>query len=192
MHPRTLLFLSLFFFLFNSSHPPQVSSENIIFDFPSFTLRNPTLLGDAYLRNGLIGLTRDLPVPSSSSGTAIYNYPIPFFDPNSNSTVSFSTRFSFSITSLNPTSFGNGLCFFLSPENRNLGSQGRHLRLVNSSQLTKNKFVAVEFDTRLDSQFNDPNDNHVGLDIESLVSIMTADPKSIDIDLKREFNHCLN
>ncbi|GMP52144.1 hypothetical protein CsSME_00018082 [Camellia sinensis var. sinensis] len=184
MHPRTLLVLSLLFFLFNSSHPPQVSSENIIFDFPSFTLRNPTLLGDAYLRNGLIGLTRDLPVPSSSSGTAIYNYPIPFFDPNSNSTVSFSTRFSFSISSLNPTSFGDGLCFFLSPENRNLGSQGRHLRLVNSSQLTKNKFVAVEFDTRLDSQFNDPNDNHVGLDIESLVSIKTADPKSIDIDLK--------
>ncbi|GMP52195.1 hypothetical protein CsSME_00018107 [Camellia sinensis var. sinensis] len=184
MHPRTLLVLSLLFFLFNSSHPPQVSSENIILDFPSFTLRNPTLLGDAYLRNGLIGLTRDLPVQSSSSGTAIYSYPIPFFDPNSNSTVSFSTRFSFSITSLNPTSFGNGLCFFLSPENRNLGSQGRHLRLVNSSQLTKNKFVAVEFDTRLDSQFNDPNDNHVGLDIESLVSIMTADPKSIDIDLK--------
>ncbi|THF99735.1 hypothetical protein TEA_001137 [Camellia sinensis var. sinensis] len=184
MHPRTLLVLSLLFFLFNSSHPPQVSSENIILDFPSFTLRNPTLLGDAYLQNGLIGLTRDLPVPSSSSGTAIYSYPIPFFDPNSNSTVSFSTRFSFSITSLNPTSFGNGLCFFLSPENRNLGSQGRRLRLVNSSQLTKNKFVAVEFDTRLDSQFNDPNDNHVGLDIESLVSIMTADPKSIDIDLK--------
>ncbi|CAL5390267.1 unnamed protein product [Camellia sinensis] len=184
MHPRTLLVLSLLFFLFNSSHPPQVSSENIIFDFPSFTLRNPTLLGDAYLRNGLIGLTRDLPVPSSSSGTAIYNYPIPFFDPNSNSTVSFSTRFSFSISSLNPTSFGDGLCFFLSPENRNLGSQGRHLRLVNSSQLTKNKFVAVEFDTRLDSQFNDPNDNHVGLDIESLVSIKTSDPKSIDIDLK--------
>ncbi|CAL5335555.1 unnamed protein product [Camellia sinensis] len=181
---ETLLVLSLLFFLFNSSHPPQVSSENIILDFPSFTLRNPTLLGDAYLQNGLIGLTRDLPVPSSSSGTAIYSYPIPFFDPNSNSTVSFSTRFSFSITSLNPTSFGNGLCFFLSPENRNLGSQGRRLRLVNSSQLTKNKFVAVEFDTRLDSQFNDPNDNHVGLDIESLVSIMTADPKSIDIDPK--------
>ncbi|KAL7249103.1 hypothetical protein ACSBR1_011297 [Camellia fascicularis] len=92
--------------------------------------------------------------------------------------------FSLKVKNLNPTSFGNGLCFFLSPENRNLGSQGRHLRLVNSSQLTKNKFVAVEFDTRLDSQFNDPNDNHVGLDIESLVSIKTADPKSIDIDLK--------
>ncbi|KAL7217748.1 hypothetical protein ACSBR2_011061 [Camellia fascicularis] len=171
MHPRTLLVLSLLFFLFNSSHPPQVSSENIIFDFPSFTLRNPTLLGDAYLRNGLIGLTRDLPVPSSSSGTAIYNYPIHSSIPTP-------------IPHLNPTSFGDGLCFFLSPENRNLGNQGRHLRLVNSSQLTKNKFVAVEFDTRLDSQFNDPNDNHVGLDIESLVSIKTADPKSIDIDLK--------
>uniref|UniRef100_A0A5B7BZ38 non-specific serine/threonine protein kinase n=1 Tax=Davidia involucrata TaxID=16924 RepID=A0A5B7BZ38_DAVIN len=184
MRPRKLLVFSLFFILFEFSYPPLVSAENVSFDLPSLTLRNLTLLGDSYLRNGVIGLTRELSVPSSSSGTVIYNYPIAFFDPESNTTASFSTRFSFSINNINPTSFGDGLTFFLSPDNQTLGSPGGYLGLVNSSQLTKNKFVAIEFDTRLDLHFNDPNDNHVGLDIDSLVSIKTADPLLQEIDLK--------
>lgn len=53
--------------------------------------------------------------------------------------------------------------------------------LVNSSRITKNKFVAIEFDTKKDAHFDDPNDNHVGLDIKNLVSMETANP---DLDLK--------
>uniref|UniRef100_A0A7N0VKR5 non-specific serine/threonine protein kinase n=1 Tax=Kalanchoe fedtschenkoi TaxID=63787 RepID=A0A7N0VKR5_KALFE len=46
-------------------------------------------------------------------------------------------------------------------------------------------FVAVEFDTRLDAALGDPNDNHVGLDVDTLVSLKTSDPLiSQDIDLK--------
>lgn len=123
-------------------------------------------------------------MPSSSSGTVIYNDPIQFSGEESNFTASFSTRFSFSINNVNPASIGDGLAFFLSPDNRTLGSPGGYLGLVNSSQFTKNKFVAVEFDTRLDLNFNDPSDNHVGLDIDSLNSIKTADPTSIEITLK--------
>ncbi|CAI0471523.1 unnamed protein product, partial [Linum tenue] len=52
------------------------------------------------------------------------------------------------------------------------------------SQLTKNKFVVVEFDTRVDFHFSDPNENHIGFDIDSLISIKTADPLSQGIDLK--------
>lgn len=44
--------------------------------------------------------------------------------------------------------------------------------------------MAVEFDTFLDLHFNDPNDNHVGLDIDSLNSIKTAKVDSTGIDLK--------
>lgn len=185
MDSRKLLVFLLFTF-FNFSDPPLVvSAQNVDFDFSSFTLRNFTLLGDSYLRNGVIGLTRNLGVPSSSSGTVICNAPIAFFDSESNTTASFSTRFSFSITNVNPSSYGDGLAFFLSPENETLGSPGGYLGLVNSSQLTKNRFVAVEFDTRLDPHFNDPNDNHVGLDIDSLNSMKTADPVlDENIDLK--------
>ncbi|KAJ6314481.1 hypothetical protein OIU78_018040 [Salix suchowensis] len=162
----------------------MASSRNVSLDFPSFNLRNLTLLGDSYLRNGVIGLTRDVTVPSSSSGTAIYSNPIPFFDQESNTTASFSTRFSFSIHGVNENSYGDGLSFFISRDNQTLGSPGGYLGLVNSSQLTKNKFVAIEFDTRLDAHFNDPNDHHIGLDIDSLNSIKTADPILQNIDLK--------
>lgn len=186
MAPRKLLvFLAFLVVPFSTfSYPCLASADEVSFDFLSFTLRNFTLLGDSYLRNGVVGLTRDLGVPSSSAGTIIYNEPITFFDSESNITASFSTSFSFSIPNLNPASFGDGLAFFLSPDNQTLGSPGGYLGLVNSSQLTKNKFVAIEFDTRLDPHFSDPSENHVGLDIESLNSIKAVDALLQGIDLK--------
>ncbi|KAJ9153946.1 hypothetical protein P3X46_027332 [Hevea brasiliensis] len=184
MPPRKLLVFFFLFVLFNFIDPFLVLANNVSFDFSSLTLRNLTLLGDSYLRNGVVGLTRDVTVPSSSSGTVIYNIPVSFFDAESNITASFSTRFTFSIDNVNPSSFGDGFTFFLSQDNQTLGSPGGFLGLVNSSQLTKNKFVAIEFDTRLDAHFNDPNENHVGLDIDSLDSIKSANPSSQNIDLK--------
>ncbi|GAB2284776.1 hypothetical protein Dimus_019229 [Dionaea muscipula] len=159
-------------------------AKDVNFDFFSLNLRDLTLLGDSYLRDGVVGLTRDVPVPASSSGTMIYNCPIEFFDPEANITASFSTRFSFSVHDVAPSSYGDGLTFFISPDNETLGSPGGYLGLVNSTHLTKNRFVAVEFDTRLDPHFNDPDDNHVGLDVDSLVSIKTADLISEGIFLK--------
>ncbi|XP_021288078.1 probable L-type lectin-domain containing receptor kinase S.7 [Herrania umbratica] len=181
MLPRNLL---VFLLLFSFKFPSLASAENATFDFQSFTVRNLTLLGDSHLKNGVVGLTRELGVPSSSSGSLIYNNPIHFFDQESNTTASFTTKFSFSINNVNPSSFGDGLTFFLSPDNQTLGSPGGYLGLVNSSQSTKNKFLAIEFDTKLDTQFNDPNQNHVGLDINKLNSIKTADAMLQDIDLK--------
>ncbi|KAK1440261.1 hypothetical protein QVD17_06086 [Tagetes erecta] len=181
-----VFFLILSFNLtLQTSMASSSSSERVTFHFSSLSLQNLTLLGDSYLRNGVVGLTRETGVPSSSSGTFIYNTPITFLDRTSNSTASFATRFTFSVNNANQlSSSGDGITFFLSPENQTLGSPGGYLGLVNSSQLTKNKFIAIEFDTRLDLHFNDPNDNHVGLDVNSLNSIKTADCSSIGVDLK--------
>lgn len=55
---------------------------------------------------------------------------------------------------------------------------------MNSTQFTKNKFIVVEFDTKLDPHFADPDDSHVGLDIESLISIKTVNPMPADINFK--------
>ncbi|KAD3067320.1 hypothetical protein E3N88_35200 [Mikania micrantha] len=163
----------------------MASSEGTTFHFSSLSLQNLTLLGDSYLRNGVVGLTRETGVPSSSSGTVIYNSPVTFLDRTTNSTASFSTKFSFTVKNLNPlSSYGDGISFFLSPDDQTLGSPGGYLGLVNSSQLTRNKFIAIEFDTRLDLHFDDPNDNHVGLDVNSLNSIKTGDCNSIGIDMK--------
>ncbi|PIN08110.1 Serine/threonine protein kinase [Handroanthus impetiginosus] len=186
MNPRKrLVFSILLIIVCNlSCSASMASTGNVNLEFPFFNLRNLTLLGDSYLRNGVIGLTRDLEVPSSSSGSVIYNYPIAFFDSTTNITASFSTRFTFSVDNINPTSFGDGLTFFLSPNNQTLGSPGGFLGLVNSSQLTKNRFIAIEFDTKLDLHFDDPDENHVGLDIDSLISIKAANPMMQGINLK--------
>ncbi|KAL2944988.1 putative L-type lectin-domain containing receptor kinase S.7, partial [Bienertia sinuspersici] len=175
------LFIPFIFHLITMS----ISATSISFHFSSFNPRNFTLLGDSYLKNGVVGLTRDVTVPTTSSGSIIYNNPIQFFDSEANITASFSTNFCFSISNVNPTSSsGDGLSFFLSPDNRTLGSPGGYLGLVNSSDLTKNRFIAVEFDTKFDTYFNDPNDNHVGLDVNSLISIQTTNLLSKEIDLK--------
>ncbi|CAN8301796.1 unnamed protein product [Cochlearia groenlandica] len=173
------------FFAFTSismaAIPISVSSDNVDFTFKSFTIRNLTFLGDSHLRNGVVGLTRELGVPDTSSGTVIYNTPIRFYDPESNTTASFSTRFSFSVQNVNPDSSGDGISFFLSHDNDTLGSPGGYLGLVNSSRPMKNRFVAIEFDTKPDPYFNDPTGNHVGLDLDSLNSIATSDPSPIDL-----------
>ncbi|KAJ0733854.1 putative protein kinase RLK-Pelle-L-LEC family [Helianthus annuus] len=187
MNSRNHLAFLLVFFTTIIFHPytTSSSSSSTTFHFPTLSLQNLSLLGDSYLRNGVVGLTRDTGVPSSSSGTVIFTSPVTFLNPTTNSTASFSTKFSFSIQNPNGiSSSGDGISFFLSPNNHSLGSPGGFLGLVNSTQLTKNKFIAIEFDTRLDTHFNDPNDNHVGLDINSLNSIKTADCSLIGIDLK--------
>ncbi|KAK6915503.1 Protein kinase domain [Dillenia turbinata] len=48
-------------------HSRKLLAHNISFAFQSFTLRNLTLLRDAYLRNGIIGLTRYLAVSNSEN-----------------------------------------------------------------------------------------------------------------------------
>ncbi|XP_021842672.1 probable L-type lectin-domain containing receptor kinase S.7 [Spinacia oleracea] len=182
---RTLIFRLGFAIIIFLLVPIPTSASTSSFHFSSFNARNFTLLGDSYLKNGVVGLTRDVTVPTTSSGSIIYNTPIQFFDSDANITASFSAKFSFSISNINPTSSsGDGLTFFLSPDNQSLGSPGGYLGLVNSSELTKNRFIAFEFDTKLDPHFNDPNDNHVGLDVNSLISIQTANLLLKGIDLK--------
>ncbi|GMH05824.1 hypothetical protein Nepgr_007664 [Nepenthes gracilis] len=186
--PRSSRKLLVFFLFFSSTvfffNLNLASAKNVYLNFSTFSLRNFTLLGNSYLKNGVVGLTRDLPVPTTSSGTAIFNRPIEFYDPESNITASFSTRFSFSITNVDPSASGDGLSFFISSDNQTLGSPGAYLGLVNPTHLTESRFVAIEFDTRLDPNFNDPNDNHVGLDVDSLISIQTADLTTEGIELK--------
>ncbi|CAI9775590.1 unnamed protein product [Fraxinus pennsylvanica] len=65
-----------------------------------------------------------------------------------------------------------------------LGNAGGYLGLVNSSQLTKNKFIAIEFSKQQDLLFYDPNDNQVGLDINSIISIKTANMMLQSVNLK--------
>ncbi|KAJ6362241.1 hypothetical protein OIU78_002616 [Salix suchowensis] len=156
------------------------------FDFGTLTLSGLKLLGDAHLDNGCVRLTRDLAVPNSGAGKVLYSKPIRFRQPSAHSIASFSTFFSFSVTNLNPSSIGGGLAFVISPDSDNLGAAGGFLGLLNIDEgpQAASTFVAVEFDTLMDVEFKDINGNHVGLDLNSMVSSQIGDLGAINIDLK--------
>lgn len=47
----------------------------------------------------------------------------------------------------------------------------------------ENKFLGIEFDTAMDDNVGDLNGNHVGIDVDSLVSVSTSNVSSIDLVL---------
>ncbi|KAL3839641.1 hypothetical protein ACJIZ3_024232 [Penstemon smallii] len=153
------------------------------FDFGTLTLSSLKLLGDAHLSNGSVKLTRDLGVPDSGAGKVLYSKPIKFRQPGVLSPASFSTFFSFSIANLNPSSIGGGLAFVISPDDEFVGDGGAWLGITDAKG-TQNGVVAVEFDTLMDVEFKDINSNHVGLDLDSLVSTRVVDLDTIGVDLK--------
>ncbi|CAA7034065.1 unnamed protein product [Microthlaspi erraticum] len=153
------------------------------FDLGTLTLSSLKLLGDAHLNNNTIKLTRELSVPTSTAGKALYGKPVKFRHPETQSPASFSTYFSFSVTNLNPTSIGGGFAFVIAPDGEYIGSAGGFLGLTGESG-SGSGFVAVEFDTLMDVQFKDVNGNHVGLDLNAVVSAAVSDLGNVDIDLK--------
>ncbi|TKW11163.1 hypothetical protein SEVIR_6G216000v4 [Setaria viridis] len=92
--------------------------------------------------------------------------------------VSFNTTFSINVFQFTGQRPGEGLTFVIAPSRDDPppGSHGGYLGLTNAT-LQKagpaaNRFVAVELDTF--KQVHDPDDNHVGLDVGSVVSSKTA------------------
>ncbi|KAL8484099.1 hypothetical protein ACS0TY_026698 [Phlomoides rotata] len=161
----------------------NVFAAAISFDFGTLTLSSMKLLGDAHLSNGSVRLTRDLGVPYSGSGRVLYSKPVGLRRPGNPSMASFSTFFSFSITNLNPSSIGGGLAFVISPNDDYVGDAGGFLGLMDGKG-AKNGVVAVEFDTLMDVEFKDINGNHVGLDLNSMVSNQVSDLDLSGVDLK--------
>lgn len=159
-----------------------ISGATTEFDFGTLTLSSLKLLGDAHLNNGSVRLTRDLAVPNSGSGRVLYSKPVRFRQPETHLTASFSTFFSFSVMNLNPSSIGGGLAFILSPDDEMVGDSGGYIGLLNEKG-DQNGVVAVEFDTLMDVEFKDINGNHVGLDLNSMISSQVADLEDI-VELK--------
>ncbi|KAG6479131.1 L-type lectin-domain containing receptor kinase SIT2-like [Zingiber officinale] len=85
---------------------------------------------------------------------------------------SFSTTFVFAITPLITNVSGHGLSFLLAPSTdfaKALSSQ--HLGLFPDDGDSTDHIVAVELDTVKNSEFGDINDNHIGVDVNSLRSV---------------------
>ncbi|KAG5566952.1 hypothetical protein RHGRI_002491 [Rhododendron griersonianum] len=126
--------------------------------------------------NGLLQLTN---FSKHQIGRAFYQHPIGFDTSSSTlpQALSFSTHFVFAIAPVVTNLSCCGMTFAISPSmnfTQAVGSQ--YFGLLNSSNngLPSNHLLAIELDTLANLEFNDTNDNHVGIDINSLVSNVSA------------------
>lgn len=125
-------------------------------------------------------------------GHAFYTPPIQFKNTSNGKAYSFSTCFAIAIVPEYPKLGGHGLAFAISSSNDlKTALPSQYLGLLNSSDLgnVTNHLFAVEFDTVQDFEFGDINDNHVGIDINSLVSNQSANATYLADDMsKRNLN----
>ncbi|KAL5703485.1 non-specific serine/threonine protein kinase [Ranunculus cassubicifolius] len=148
---------------------------------------NFTLYGEANFLKDAISLTqeRNLLQPSNGVvGRALYRHPIRFLDLSTNSTASFSSRFSFSITTTPLAPSGDGLTFLITSNVVSISNSSGYLGLPDDTIDTQGSFVAVEFDTNFDPYLGDINDNHVGIDLGTVVSFVSVGLDSLGINLK--------
>ncbi|KAF8402956.1 hypothetical protein HHK36_011049 [Tetracentron sinense] len=166
------LFVLLLLVSFAASDGPE-------FIFNGFHGANLSLDGAAEITpNGLLRLTN---TSQQQKGHAFYPISLPFKTSskgNSNTTtLSFSTVFVFAIFSKYPELSFHGLAFTISPLKAFPGAaSAQYLGLFNdiTNGKSSNHVVAIELDTFLNSEFDDINNNHVGIDINSLRSNLSA------------------
>ncbi|XVE72142.1 hypothetical protein DITRI_Ditri11bG0015100 [Diplodiscus trichospermus] len=124
--------------------------------------------------NGLFKLTNS---SVTERGQIFYKNPIQFKNSTNGSVFSFSTTFIFAIVPEFPNLGGHGLAFVISPSNEISGASAfQYLGLFNSTNNgdSSNHIVAVEVDTIESIEMDDIDNNHIGIDINSLKSVLSA------------------
>ncbi|KAI8015278.1 L-type lectin-domain containing receptor kinase I.8 [Camellia lanceoleosa] len=122
--------------------------------------------------DGLLQLTN---TSEKQSGHAFYQLPIKFND-SLPQALSFSTNFVFIMVPEN-TANGHGIAFTISPSTNFTGAfTTDFFGLLNSTNngLASNHLLAIELDNNENEQFNDIDNNHVGIDVNNLTSIDSA------------------
>ncbi|XP_042486336.1 L-type lectin-domain containing receptor kinase IV.2-like [Macadamia integrifolia] len=149
--------------------------EDAGFTYNGFRGVNMSLDGLAQVTdNGILMLVN---TTSVQVGHAFYPQPIHFRNSSTGNVISFSTTFVFAMFSELQTLGGPGIVFVIAP------SRGfphalstSYMGIFNTSNLgnSSNHVVGVELDTFQNAQFNDIDDNHIGIDINDLRSIKAA------------------
>ncbi|KAG2681309.1 hypothetical protein I3843_11G138500 [Carya illinoinensis] len=179
------------------------------FYFPNFNPNlNPykiqdmiTLLGSSKISQGFIQIPDASAFtvdhhPTYRAGRAIYASPVRLFDPLTRTPASFQTTFSFKLTaatndwSVSGEGHGGegGLAFIIVPDEFTVGRPGPWLGVLNDV-CNHYKVFYVEFDATLDPEFGDPNDDHVGVNLGSVVSFKTANPSKANVSLHSNIVH---
>ncbi|CAI9092498.1 OLC1v1027753C1 [Oldenlandia corymbosa var. corymbosa] len=170
MAKRLILILCSLVLLFRSR---TVFSQSDEFFYEGFKQvgQNITLTGAADIEhNGILRLTNDT---GKLLAHAFQSNSIQFKNKTTGKVFSFSTAFAFAMVPEFATLGGHGMAFAISRTKTIPGALSRqYLGLVNATDNGNftNHIFAVEFDTVQDMEFNDMNDNHIGIDINSLDS----------------------
>ncbi|XP_020256334.1 L-type lectin-domain containing receptor kinase IV.1-like [Asparagus officinalis] len=162
--------MKTFFFFFFFVFPRLAASREHDFTFNGFSNTDLSIDGIASVTpDGLLELTNKT---QNMRGHAFYPRPLRFKSATGRP-LSFSTTFVFAILSEVSDLSGQGIAFFVShTANLSLPSPSQYLGLFTESNNgnSSNHIVAVEFDTIQNPEFQDINDNHVGIDINGLIS----------------------
>ncbi|KAK9092559.1 hypothetical protein Syun_027470 [Stephania yunnanensis] len=152
----------------------QSPTSSTYFTFNSFTpSSNLLFFGNSSLHKSpnLISLTNDSPF---TIGRVLYPTRVPTKSPQKpHQTLPFSTSFIFSIAQVTNFLPGHGFVFIFVPS---IGINGtgsaQHLGLFNRTNdgSFENHVFGVEFDVFRNPEFNDVNDNHIGVNLNSLTS----------------------
>ncbi|KAL8045833.1 hypothetical protein ABFX02_08G139700 [Erythranthe guttata] len=141
------------------------------FIFNTFESSGVSLSGNATIESQILTLTNDT---TFSIGRAFYPSKIPTKQPNTTVVLPFSTSFIFSMAPYRNRLAGHGVVFVFSPHDGIEGSSSaQNLGLFNFTNdgSPNNHVLGVEFDCFRNQEFNDIDDNHVGIDVNSLTSV---------------------
>ncbi|XP_037463300.1 L-type lectin-domain containing receptor kinase IX.1-like [Triticum dicoccoides] len=179
---RTTLVLLLLLYVYYAPSWASSLSFNLNFSDPSAG-SSIKVTGDALISSSWLELTkntRDANI-QNSAGRAWYAHKVPLWSNSTGEMASFTTTFSFRITpdkdSLPLT--GDGMTFFLGhfPSVIPPNGTGRSLGLLPdfTNGTGDSRIVAVEFDTFRNEPYADINNNHIGIDVNSLNSTAVTD-----------------
>ncbi|OMO63460.1 hypothetical protein COLO4_32427 [Corchorus olitorius] len=172
----TAQIFALLFFFFH--FPNQL--HGLQFNFANFSgTPNLNRSGDAVFNDNKLSLTKNtIGVGLNDSvGRAIYPEKFHLWDLHTNTAADFETNFTFTISMLNPPNGADGMAFFIAANNsdplhpRTLG--GCLGLILNCSNHNVSGLVFVEFDTFANPQINDPSQPHIGININSSISVAT-------------------
>ncbi|GJN11255.1 hypothetical protein PR202_ga29433 [Eleusine coracana subsp. coracana] len=166
-------------------HVASATAADGQFVYHGFAKANLAVDGVAVVTPG--GLLEVTNATDQAKGHAFHPTPLQFLDQSTarkNATAStastntttllrsFSTCFVFAIVSTYEGLSSHGLAFVVaSTKNLSTANSGQYLGLLNAtSGAASDHVLAIELDTITDPEFHDINSNHVGVDVNSLVS----------------------
>ncbi|KAM3197111.1 hypothetical protein ACQJBY_072655 [Aegilops geniculata] len=163
------------------------SDNSFSFLYHGFSGVNLTLDGNAMVTpDGLLELTND----TINLGHAFYPTPLSLRGSPNGTVRSFSLSFAFAILSVHDGISADGMAFFVAPTKNLSNTWAQYMGLLNSGNNgnASNHMFAVELDTTQNEEFQDMDNNHVGIDINSLNSLQAYRTGYYD-DESRAFNN---